>query len=252
MSRRFRMAPACSRAWADTTRPVGWMKPSHSRWSRTCGDSFRLTSYRLPGRSSRFRPEVDEAHRLNAGRAHAVEVPDPLRFLRDVLFEPVQAAAAKRTLVRLQLTLALPTSRYRANWTVTSASCLLKLLPSPGRRWRSRVSQELASPPAHRAAAAVSAAARPSQLSPPVGSRLRAGARSMSRSAVCKQAAANGLVQAATLRLLASSWSSRRHRPPSPHPAAYGLEGAAAHLRVRLQRAVTVTISSCSRSACSP
>ena len=80
------------------------MKPSHSRWSRTCGDSFRLTGYRLPGRSSRFGPEVDEAHGLHAGRAHAVEVPDPLRFLRDVLFEPVQPLPPG-TLVRLQLTL---------------------------------------------------------------------------------------------------------------------------------------------------
>ena len=37
-SRRSRIAPARTSAGAETTRPVGWTKPSHSRWSRTLRD----------------------------------------------------------------------------------------------------------------------------------------------------------------------------------------------------------------------
>ena len=37
VSCRFRIAPALTSAGAETTRPFGWMKPSHSRWARCWG-----------------------------------------------------------------------------------------------------------------------------------------------------------------------------------------------------------------------
>ena len=56
-SRRSRIAPARTSAGADTTRPVGWTKPSHSRWARTWGRAWPC--------SVRVGPQVDEPDRLD-------------------------------------------------------------------------------------------------------------------------------------------------------------------------------------------
>ena len=74
------MAPARTRAGAETTRPVGRTKPIHSRWAATQGLSWhRAWNRAIWNRPSvGLRPEVDEADGLDAAGADLVEGADPL------------------------------------------------------------------------------------------------------------------------------------------------------------------------------
>ena len=56
MSRRSRIAPARTSAGADTTRPVGRTKPSHSRCARISGSSLAMAFSSSPARGRRARP----------------------------------------------------------------------------------------------------------------------------------------------------------------------------------------------------
>ena len=99
-SRRSRIAPARTSAGAETTSPVGWTKPSHSRCARICGIELAPSSVRL-------RPEVDEADRLDALRAHLVEVGDALgsrsRSRVELLEAPLPGAHVRLELAALLL-----------------------------------------------------------------------------------------------------------------------------------------------------
>src|SRR5678815_219397 len=99
VSRRSRIAPARTRAGAETTRPVGRTKPSHSRCARTCGSSFAISSVALG-------PEVDEAHRLDAPRLHFIEVTDANGLVCEIAVE-LRKPALPRAHIGFELALLL-------------------------------------------------------------------------------------------------------------------------------------------------
>lgn len=97
MSRRFKIAPALHKAAAETTKPVGRTKPSHSRCAAVFGSGLAIRSVRL-------RPEIDQAHRLNSPSANLVKGADALRLPLQVAVELLKAATPS-VHVGLQLSL---------------------------------------------------------------------------------------------------------------------------------------------------
>ena len=129
-SRRSRIAPARTRAGAETTRPVGGR-------NRSTRGAQRLEGRASPWCSVRLRPEVDEPDGLDALCAHFVELADALWLHLEISVELIEPAAP-RAHVGFELALLL---------LVEIEGELLELRPRAFRalreracRWRSRVS----------------------------------------------------------------------------------------------------------------
>src|SRR5712691_11796745 len=74
---------AANRAGIETTTPTGCTYPSHSRCARCSGSTAIV--------SPCHRPEVYQAHRLNAGGLHIVHGTDALGFSAQLIVEHRQA-----------------------------------------------------------------------------------------------------------------------------------------------------------------
>ena len=122
--------PARTSAGAETTRPVGWTKPSHSRCARTSGSSLAIGISSSPARGRRGRParRAARAPRRSRGSA-AARVSSRGRTARGACARSACSASS---------------------WRCSSSSkssvelCRSCFVPSSSRtrsRWRSRISR---------------------------------------------------------------------------------------------------------------